>query len=379
MLESLRILQKVIIVAFVATLALTIPAWFDVRSFPTAPVVGAPPLDANISGGLLVLLVGSLGVLFFSPASTLARLTLVVTYATFVCFDQSRLMPYLLQYVVMLLVLGWGIRKTPLVAESAWSLCQIILFSVYFWAGIQKINLSFVRHGFPWFIEPFLGVIPTELQEVALLGGLFVPFIETGLALLLLSEKRRRIGVVGLIAMHLFILLSLGPLGHNWNQAVWPWNIVMIVALWLLLRRPLRLVPLRHTVTVSSAVVLLYLLLPALNLVGLWDDYLSHSLYSRRAARGVMAIAAEDLSRLPRDLQAAVNRKSDGTLELSFVKYSMENLGLPIYPAERVFTAVGAEICRRYQLSAESATVVYGRPDRRSGEAAAVTLRCLGM
>jgi hypothetical protein len=57
----------------------------------------------------------------------------------------------------------------------------------------------------------------------------------------------------------------------------------------------------------------------------------------------------------------------------------MLNLGLPVYPEERVFQEIGRELCRRYALSNKTATVVYGKPDRRSGVTSTVTLRCLGM
>jgi hypothetical protein len=249
---------------------------------------------------------------------------------------------------------------------------------VYLWAGIQKFNVSFVLHGFPWFIEPFIGVIPEEHRVIPLLGGVLVPLIESGLALLLLSAKRRRVGVIGLTGMHLGILLCLGPLGHNWNHAVWPWNIVMIVSLWILFSRPFGIAAMRRYAPVSGLVALFYLILPAFNLVGLWDDYLSHSLYSRRGARAVMKVHPEDVARLPRELHSGFITRDDGRIELSFVNYSMLNLGLPVYPEERVFQEIGRELCRRYALSNKTATVVYGKPDRRSGAAPSKVTKCGG-
>ena len=65
--DSIRVLQKVIVVAFLATIALTLPAWFDARPFPTAPVFEATPLPCEASLALLALLVGSLVMIFFRP------------------------------------------------------------------------------------------------------------------------------------------------------------------------------------------------------------------------------------------------------------------------------------------------------------------------
>lgn len=366
--SRLTVVSKLVVVAFLSTIALTIPAWFDARAFPTAPLLNVTPLPCEASLALLLLLAGSLVVLFFRPQSVPARIVMVGMYGAFVLFDQSRLMPYLLQYVVMLLILGWGEGGSEERRRSVVALCQLILFSVYLWAGVQKINISFVLHGFPWFIEPFIGTVPEDYQIPVLLGGLLVPVIESGLALLLLSNKGLRLGVLGLTAMHLFVLLCLGPLGHNWNHAVWPWNIVMICSLWMFFDSPLRLHPLRRAPVISGVVALFYLFLPALNLVGLWDDYLSHSLYSRRAARAILEVAPDDIARLPKELHAGFLTRADGRIEFSLVNYSMLNLGLPVYPAERVLEQVAKEICRRYSLSSDTTTVVYGKPDRRSGK-----------
>ncbi len=373
---KLAIVLKLIVVAFLATIAVTIPAWFDARPFPTAPVFELQPLACGVSLTLLGLLAVSLVALFFYPQSLIAGIGLVLVYGVFVLHDQSRLMPYLLQYVVMLLVIGWGARGKRDRIDTAWAVCQLIMFSIYLWAGIQKLNISFVLHGFPWFVEPFIGVIPEEHRVLALLGGLLVPFIESGLALLLFSKKRFRFGVIGLTAMHLFILLCLGPLGHNWNHAVWPWNVVMIWSLWTFFDRPLGLGPLQRAPLIGGVVALLYLFLPALNLVGLWDDYLSHSLYSRRAARAVLEVAPEDIERLPRELHSGFITRENGRTEFSLVNYSMLNLGLPVYPAERVLTQIGQELCRRYALSNKTATVVYEKPGRRSGDVSSVTTVC---
>jgi hypothetical protein len=375
---SLGLVSKIVIVAFIATIGVSIPAWFDARAFPTAPVFSLEPLPCEVSYLLLGLLVGSLTVLFFRPGAVRWTVVLWGAFGAFVIYDQSRLMPYLLQYAVMVSIIGYALRGGAERTRAVWGMCQVVLVSIYIWAGIQKLNRSFVVNGFPWFIEPFVPVIPEELRFVTSLGGLLVPFVETALGVMLLTEKRRRAGVVGLTAMHLFILVCLGPFGHNWNHAVWPWNVAMAAFLWILFREPFDRRAFRGSPRLFGLVTLFFLVLPALNLVGLWDDYLSHALYSRRSIRGGMAIASEDLKRLPDDFKAAVILKNGGMIELSFVNYSMTNLGLPVYPAERVFTDIGAAICRRYGLSQESATVVYGKPDRRTGAASSKVTKCGG-
>ncbi len=88
--------------------------------------------------------------------------------------------------------------------------------------------------------------------------------------------------MAGLIAMHACILLAIGPLGHNANTVVWPWNIAMILFLLLLFRHgdPSASEILWGSTRFHRMALALLGLAPALSFFNVWDSYLSAALYS---------------------------------------------------------------------------------------------------
>ena len=65
-------------------------------------------------------------------------------------------------------------------------------------------------------------------------AGLCAAVVEMVADGLLLFGRAQRFAAFVLVAMHLFIRIVLGPLGHNYNREVWPWNVMMMGLLALL-------------------------------------------------------------------------------------------------------------------------------------------------
>ena len=89
------------------------------------------------------------------------------------------------------------------------------------------------------------------------------------MGLVLLRADTRRVGVITIVGMHVFLLIVLSPLALGWNSVVAPWNVAMIV-----------LVPglfwnsgasAKELLTVGRIYWIPLLVLPLLSLVGLWD------------------------------------------------------------------------------------------------------------
>ena len=62
-----------------------------------------------------------------------------------------------------------------------------------------------------------------------LAAGIVAPYLEMGLGLSLLFPRTRRVGVIGILVMHVLLLAMLGPWSLGWNSVVWPWNLAMVV------------------------------------------------------------------------------------------------------------------------------------------------------
>src|ERR1041385_5377815 len=179
------------------------------------------------------------------------------------------------QYVFMLLALAF---TAP---ERAANTCRLILVSIYFWSGLQKLNPGFFHDTFPWLMEP----ITRHVHADALLQFAFVvPLVETGIGIALLTRRTRKPALIVAAAMHGFILLMIGPLGQRHNSVVWSWNIVIALAAFLLFWKApdfsARDVLQPRGARFHALVLALFTVAPALSFFNAWDHYLSWSLYS---------------------------------------------------------------------------------------------------
>src|SRR5262249_26243386 len=106
--------------------------------------------------------------------------------------------------------------------------CRVLVAGIYLWSGLQKLNYSFHSDVYPWLIEPLASYLPTSMFSRLKDAGLAAPIVEATIGIGLLVPIVRPLAIALAVAMHAFILLSIGPLGLNWNSVVWPWNIAMI-------------------------------------------------------------------------------------------------------------------------------------------------------
>ena len=110
------------------------------------------------------------------------------------------------------------------------------------------------------------------------------PLVEAGIGVGLLTRYRNW-AVILALGMHAFILFCIGPLGHDWNTVVWPWNVAMAAFVVLLFWRTgdispkkILLLSRRRPSYLHAVVLVLFAVMPLLGLFGLWDSYLSASL-----------------------------------------------------------------------------------------------------
>jgi hypothetical protein len=379
--NRLALLRLALAAGLVAGLLLSPNLWVSTRAYPLTPLWDAvPPLpypaDYTLFG-LLVALVAGIGVTRGRIMGWLAAGALALA-AFFVLEDESRLQPWFYQYSFMLLAFclyGWGRIGT----SDALNACRLIVAATYFWSGLQKANAGFFEITYPWLVEPLTAWLPDWAGSALLSGGYAVPVIEAVIGLGLLTRRFRKPAVVGALSMHAFIMLSVGPLGHDYNTVVWPWNFAMSAFVVILFWRapdepsPLTILDPGRNLSPGSAlratVLVLFAFMPLFNFFGLWDSYLSSSLYSGATKRGYV---------LEWDGSAW-----QGT---GIVNLAVQELNTPAYPEERVFKSVFAqrwceagseEELRRVQAGyLEPVLRVDGRPNILSGERSAEFYSC---
>jgi hypothetical protein len=254
--------------------------------------------------------------------------------------------------------------------EGVLASARIVVAALYFWSGIHKINASFVFDVYPWLLEPLLKVLPPLLRQPLLTAGYAAPFVELAIGIGLLLRPTRRLAVAVAIAMHLGILLLLGPTGHNFNSVVWPWNLIMVALVLMLFWHA----PAGSIISIlwprdclyARLVLLLVGVLPGLNLLGLWDSYLSAALYSGTTLEARIEFTLEQRERLPVDIRRQL-RRGDDKWELDLGVWSMNELNVPDYPARRVFLNVATKLAAELNDPEGVVLVIGERPDWATG------------
>jgi hypothetical protein len=328
-------LKIAIAAALFAGLALSPRLWLSERVYPMTPVWAVlrpipAPFDYIFYGAMLAMLLAI--ALVQRPAKLIgAFVALAVAVAA---FDQSRWQPWFYQYLVMLIAVGLG--------KQALDVCRLVMVCTYFWSGLQKANLEFVHNVFPFMMGSWVGFVPAWMGFVA-------PLVEVGIGIGLLTRRFRAYAIYGGIAMHVFILLAIGPLGSNSNSVVWPWNIAMICFLLILFWNEPELSAreiVRSRIVYQGVVLVLFGILPALSFFNLWDGYLSSALYSGVRNTGVVYVSDALKARLPKEILPHIypsNKVGTGILILR--DWSMSELNAGIYAEPRIYRSLGRYIC----------------------------------
>ena len=343
-------LKLVIAAGLTAGIVASWPLWLSGRAFPLVPLFSwwptvGTPLD-------LIILVVLIGLLMGVAVSKQPRRAIggAVALLGFICVgDQMRWQPWVYQYTAMLVALAfctWRV-KDQAINSAALNVCRLILVSTYFWSGIHKLNEGFIFDTVTWMFQPITAVTPAAVDPYIVSLGVFLPILEIGIGLGLLWSKTRKVALIAAIAMHVGILILLGPFGHNWNVVVWPWNIAMIASVMLLFWRTPQVSPMaiiwNRQFAYHGVVLVLFGLLPALSLFGKWDAYLSSALYSSDLVRASIHIDAPVAA--PASLIRADTSTKQGTM-IGVGSWSYETLHVPPYPESRIFKHLGSVVCR---------------------------------
>ncbi len=316
-------------------MALSYKLWLSARDFPLTPVFYflkpiPHPFDYILFGATLLALAGS--------ALTPRLIPIFATFAVVlaVC-DQSRLQPWFYQYFFLLLG----------VAFASPNACRLIVAGIYFWSGAQKLNTAFIQTGFPWLLEPILRHLPHGAQALVHPLSVMAPFVEIWIGIALLSRKFRTPAIVAALAMHVFILISLGPLGQNYNHVVWPWNVAMgaavVILFWKAPESANRV--LFGEGPFHAAVLVLFVIAPAFSFFGYWDHYLSSAMYASNENHGLIYLSDKIFERLPDGIEEYVRVETPEIDSIDIGEWSANELNVPPYPEVRVYKNVARKVC----------------------------------
>jgi hypothetical protein len=321
-------LKWVLCAGVLSGMALCPRLWTSDRSFPTiSAIAGLPELPQAVTLVLTAVLVIGILATAILKRPTPAVIALLASAAILVLFDITRLQPWF--YLYLLLFAAMLAKPIPI--------SGFILASVYAWSGLQKVNASFAESVFPRLVQP-LGITHT--------GWLWVlaPLVETSIGILLFIPKTRKLALLTAVGMHTFLIVALGPLGMNVNSVVWPWNFFMpALAFVIFYRNPDPLISPAWESNFGKAAILLTGFMPALSFFGLWDNYLSASLYSGKASEALILLNEDGVAQLPPEIEVKVKR-NNGRVGLEVVTWALDDLNVPPYPEVRVYQALASKL-----------------------------------
>lgn len=366
--RRLGIVVRALAVSILACLACSWRLWISTRLYPLVPAGGVVPrFPWPLDLAALALFVGLLIGLSVRPLARPLAAAVVGLFGVLFAQDQSRMFPSFYEFFLLLLVLV-AHRPGGGEPEAARTLAgmRFVVAAAYVWGGVQKLTPHFFHEEFPWFLRPLTDLLPIPAALLPALGvGAAVG--EALLGLGLLTRRFRGVALAHALAMHAVILVCIGPLRGNWNDAAWIWSGATAVLVWLLFvaAPPFRLAamfaaPPAATVArscVMAVVVALAGVLPVLDNVNRWDSALSFNVYTGNTHVAHVLMPPGSAARLPREIAMHVVSAGDREV-LDLNAWSMREFNAGVYPADRVFRALFADICGRLNVPAVRLVVI---------------------
>lgn len=326
------------------------PLWIaSLRTFPTVPLITWLPVQWGNTLDVIfytVLFMACI-TLLVKPFSKLAVGALASVFFLFVLEDITRLQPWFYLYLLMLSGVIIYDKSKP---GNILFIFKIVLSSCYLFSGAQKLNVHFAKEFFPWLSE-FTGLRP--LMESHHSIAYISAALEAVAGICLWIPRLRKTACFIILGTHLYILLSLGPFGHNWNMVVWPWNALFA---WMTYAIFFRKAPKKHKSPKFSrlagvhlaGIFLIAVILPIFGLIGKWDHFLSDGFYSGMVDEGTFYFPPSEKDRLPassRTHQYLFVPEHKGLLFIT--QWALEEMQVPLYPEERVYREVAKKLSRK--------------------------------
>jgi hypothetical protein len=371
--DEVRLLKVVLSLALLCGFALSRRLWVSTgRLYPSVPAFDflpkvATPLDYVLFGVLVVLLT-LVGV---RERPRLCASAFVALASALVLFDVSRLQPWFYQYLFVMLALAahaWGGPD----ARATLRACALMVACLYFWSGVQKLNPQFFDEVVPSLASPYLAHLPASFARLAMPLAVLVPLTEICAGVMLLTSRWRRVGVVLAVVTHAFVLLLFVPLRRN--NVIWPWNVATAAFVLIIFRHDagtLKDFLPRKVLSLQTLALVLFGVMPAFGLFGLWGQYQSAALYSGSVTRAEFTLSEQVARRLPPRVQGKLRPALEG-FRLDINHWSYAELNVPAYPSERVYRATAAALCE-FAESSSDVRLDVTEPPRVFGDTARAT------
>lgn len=348
--KRIRYLLATIGLFFMIGILMSVKLWLTNRFFPHAPVGGFfPVLPTPFDFILLGLVLAGLAWTVFKYKRWLI-IALLSVLLIILLQDQMRWQPWVFMYALMLLpfalINSENLKKEHQIILNC---LQIILIGMYLWGGLHKLTPSFFNLTFPGILKGLFKITDEALLNNLAWLGFFIPIIEILVALGLIIKKTRNTAVIMGIGTHVFILAYLSPLGINHNEVVYPWNIALIIMVYLAFfnyEEKIVFWPKNHRLAIGIS-ILFACILPALNMIDKWDKYLSFKLYTGDMEDLYVLMKESDYANLPGPIKTYCYEVegAEDLQQINVGRWAFGELKVPVNPEPRVFKQISEGIC----------------------------------
>lgn len=317
-------------------------AWLPIeRTFPQTPVIpGVSGLPLLLHAALFVSNSVLCVMLAFCRRNSIRTARMLLGSLVFCAvFDQILWQAWVYQYSLILGAIACS-KMTEDGRKSICNVCRVIVACTYFWSGFFKLNVGFATTVCPEMISQLVGSLPNRMWCGF---GLLCALVELSIGLALFTGYFRKAAVFGAIAMHVLILICIGPLGTDSNRSVWPWNLTMIaldLTLFLNYGVGALVLQLLKASKAQSLVLILCMLLPALHIFDGWDAYFSFALYDGAERQAALSFSDAAWRRLPNAIKRFEVDKQFDRHTVSLMNWASCELDVPPIPERRFFRQV---------------------------------------
>ena len=335
--------------------------WHIDRLFPVIPPFEfLENIPNSVHLTLFFIALSGMALVGIFPKSKVILVATIAVEFSSCLLDQSRWQPWEYQYLLTFLLFFFYHKNQ----KQFLNYFSFLIVATYFFSGLHKLNGGFLYTVWEKMILiRFCGFEPNQIQNIVVhYAGLALPIFEILATLGLLFVKNKQRYALLLIAMHIFILIFLSPLGINYNSIVWPWNVLMILYLIILFYHNNTIISFRNLVSGFNKIPFAVIaILPLVSFFGLYDNYLSFNLYSGKLTSFRICI---DETRIDNDLNEYRSKNKhycDSKGSISVDDWAMKEMNVALYPEERVYIKIRKYWDKKYPNS-EAEFVIYQYP-----------------
>lgn len=296
--------------------------------------------------------------------------------------NQHRLQPWAWQtFIFATLTVCFWFREHDIRNRSALkSSLRAAIVSIYIYSAISKFDYQFLHTTGVEFAETIgklvgFNAVAGEGNTSALVYSF--PVGELLIGVLLWFAATRKVGLIAAILFHLVLIAILGPwgMGHHWPVIVW--NVQFILLLLFLFGTDTQPTAQPGRDTGRDAMRFVGMLfagfvvaMPLLKPIGWCDHWLAWGLYSPGNSRVELRVADTAKGSIPPSLHPFLieDQESLGSSEFDLGTWSLEELGVPVYPQARFQVAAAAEFSRRHEIESRVEIVTLSEADWWTGE-----------